>query len=526
MYLQIKNFFTKKALFLLLILVVTACSSSNSDGDSEKNNKKPSNNTKPIIDTSPKFQLFNASATGVDVTKSGVHNNMLNGMLWISDGTSNGSKRLNANVRVKLKSKVFFANGNKVVFAGQSISHGIEPWVSDGTQSGTFMLKDISANGINGIRSNNEKPFTRLGNKLYFTAYETTNTGLNPPLNDGHLYETDGTSAGTKKILSYNDSMNIAGKTYTVKSLDVFADKKRLYMSLREQASNNNSIFIFSPEKTGAARFTLLKKDYEILHLYYTKNKSIAIAITSGSGAHIVLDMQSSNAVRLGNSSLHDGDLYRVPSSDGYMGETFAFLLKKLTVWKIIYIDAAGNITTSTVTSPVSGINNIGNILDNSRTPYWVNNQFYIYSRSSFNKPLRIDKNGQSTWQTIGAKASTLYGGMGRYHNAIFAGKLVFAASNEDTHAATSNCKGQELWVLSHHVLDMLKDINQKPCSAPSSSASIKSFIGQVGGNKMLFSADDDDSYGLELWITDGTENGTKLLKDITSDAQDGVHYD
>src|SRR5690606_39325753 len=33
--------------------------------------------------------------------------------------------------------------GNKVLFQGESAEYGTEPWITDGTTAGTFMLKDI-----------------------------------------------------------------------------------------------------------------------------------------------------------------------------------------------------------------------------------------------------------------------------------------------------------------------------------------------------------------------------------------------
>ncbi len=64
-------------------------------------------------------------------------------------------------------------------------THGAEPWISDGSVSGTYMLKDIALDG------NNSRPenFIKVRSSLYFTA-EDENSNLS-------LYKSDGTSEGT-----------------------------------------------------------------------------------------------------------------------------------------------------------------------------------------------------------------------------------------------------------------------------------------------------------------------------------------
>src|SRR5690606_23097461 len=67
----------------------------------------------------------------------------------------------------------------------------IEPWVSDGTASGTYLLKDIMPGGDIGDESN-PAFFTEYKGKLYFRATDTA-TGFS-------IHVTDGTTVGTHKI--------------------------------------------------------------------------------------------------------------------------------------------------------------------------------------------------------------------------------------------------------------------------------------------------------------------------------------
>ena len=105
--------------------------------------------------------------------------------LWLSDGTAAGSTLLHTPA-VNFSTGVTII-GSKAYFAALDSAIGSEPWVTDGTPAGTFMLKDTDP-------QQNSSP-----------SWYTNFNGVTVFEIDGasqryELWQTDGTSAGTKFI--------------------------------------------------------------------------------------------------------------------------------------------------------------------------------------------------------------------------------------------------------------------------------------------------------------------------------------
>ncbi|MCW3124666.1 MAG: hypothetical protein JWO03_324 [Bacteroidetes bacterium] len=107
---------------------------------------------------------------------------------WISDGTTSGTfmlKDINPGVGNSSSPTFLTSFNGKVYFVANDYIHGREPWVSDGTAAGTVLLKDI----YSGIHDSGPIEFTAFKGRLYFNAIDS--------LHGAELWVTDGTTAGT-----------------------------------------------------------------------------------------------------------------------------------------------------------------------------------------------------------------------------------------------------------------------------------------------------------------------------------------
>jgi ELWxxDGT repeat protein len=113
--------------------------------------------------------------------------------IWITDGSPSGTrvlKDINTS-ESSSDSSAAIKLGNKWIFNANDGIHGYELWVSDGTPQGTTMLLDINT-GSEASRNGSPNRFILAGNKVFFRAFDE--------LAGWELFATDGTTAGTIMI--------------------------------------------------------------------------------------------------------------------------------------------------------------------------------------------------------------------------------------------------------------------------------------------------------------------------------------
>lgn len=123
--------------------------------------------------------------------------------LWKSDGTAAGtepiSQSIAASVRFGDVGDVGRVN-DSFVFVGDDGVHGAEPFLTDLTELGTTLLKDIRP-GMNRESSAFLNPFTSL-TEVNGIAYFVTRTLTPSFLSEWGLWRTDGTPEGTLRLMS------------------------------------------------------------------------------------------------------------------------------------------------------------------------------------------------------------------------------------------------------------------------------------------------------------------------------------
>ncbi|MBY0278291.1 hypothetical protein K2Z84_23430 [Candidatus Binatia bacterium] len=117
--------------------------------------------------------------------------------LWISDGTEAGTQRVRDIFpgRPGGRPGSLTVAGDVLFFAAVDGLHGRELWRSDGTEAGTALVRDILDGNGSGVQS--YPSLIAQGDQVYFPAF------------DGAMWQSDGTFAGTTRIVGP------AGRTVT-----------------------------------------------------------------------------------------------------------------------------------------------------------------------------------------------------------------------------------------------------------------------------------------------------------------------
>jgi len=168
--------------------------------------------------------------------------------LFISDGTTEGTKLLkNINSYHQVVSSesdnssspsgltVF---GDKIIFGANDDIYGYEPWVSDGTTNGTFMLRDILTENLGSNAGSGPGSFVLYNDRMFFMS--STWSGR-------HLFITDGTSQGTTMVKEVVSSTTYGG------DFKIFQNK--LYYNYSDYLYNNNELWSSDGTESGTNIF-------------------------------------------------------------------------------------------------------------------------------------------------------------------------------------------------------------------------------------------------------------------------------
>lgn len=113
--------------------------------------------------------------------------------LWQTDGTNAGTTQIPVAEPFYIVNQDMTKLGDKVIFFAHNTVDGYEPYVSDGTAAGTFMLKNINPTGNSLTTQAMGLHLKVAGQYCYFIANNGTNNAL---------WRTDGTIAGTIEVIS------------------------------------------------------------------------------------------------------------------------------------------------------------------------------------------------------------------------------------------------------------------------------------------------------------------------------------
>ncbi|MCC6698800.1 MAG: FG-GAP repeat protein [Candidatus Hydrogenedentes bacterium] len=510
--------------------------------------------------------------------------------LWMSDGTDAGTvlvKDVNPGVSGGYVRHLYNHNGT-LYFCANDGTNGFEVWKSNGTSAGTVLLRNIHPTS-NACNVDVDPAFASVGGTLFFAAADNTNglelwkttgtsattlrvrdintgsSGSDPYLcvstgagiffaaqdamHGRELWISDGTSAGTlmpKDICSTSNVRHIAYMTELGGLLYFSADDithgSELWSSDATGPGTNYVKDLRAGASSSGPRY-ITRAGNKLFFVAYASGTGYELYSSDGSAANTSLVKD----INPGSDSAFDEDWSRVPKfvelnglvyfaaddgtgfslwkSDGseagtsLVHEVFdevypSSYLKDMTSMgdKIYFFAAPGGTGSQLWCSDGTGPGSfaIEDLPRGGSRLMAVGNTLYFVSDGGYGVGIELTKSDGTSGAASIIKDIAPSGQDSRPEFIMVMGGILYFTAEDGAEPYTSGGHGRELW-RSDGTPDgtwLVKDIN------PGEEGSTPQDI-VPAGDRLLFTAY-EPLCGRELWISDGTESGTMRIKDIT----------
>ncbi len=420
--------------------------------------------------------------------------NALGVELWRSDGTESGTyliKDFGDFVGYNAITSLTYYNGN-IFFAAYNNTVGSELWVSDGTSNGTVLFKDINIGELSSYPSN----FFEFNGYLYFIAEDVTN--------GRELWKSDGTLTGTNlfKDISPGNNSGVLGNVIKMNS--------NFYFYAWDNGPNGYELW----KSDGTTAGTTLFKDI-IPGVISSNNKLYGAATNS----YFIFEVVSNIGTELwkcdgtvaGTTLLKD--IYLGSNSGVSTSTQFAILNDE------IYFDARTATTglelwrTDGTTIGTQLVKDIRTGINSSNiTKLTATSNYLVFSAQG------DTHNYKTLWKSDGTTNGTIE--LKNVNLTLYANdKMSFVELNNKVFfpGGYNSPNGIELWTTDGTTenTNLFKDISHQ-------FSGMTDFYDVAElGNKLIYTGNNGN--GNEPFITDGTISGTNIIKDINPGSGDSL---
>jgi len=463
-------------------------------------------------DAAPTGGYYWPTPTGVDGTIFYQYENSggSNHYLYATNGTAGGSELLRT-FNGPISRPHIISNDQYLFLVDDDGDSKYEVWTSDGTPGGTEQLIEFS-------QTSSDWPVATVINDKVFYQYNTSPSS-------GYLYVTNGTSAGSSQLMSFNNMLNfphIKDQTQYLFWTDNNGDYKHELWTSDGTSGGTQQLFETQSVNGAGSPAYGTEAGANMFYCFLTQSNTGELYVTDGTpgGSSLVgssvREFQSPHAI--GNQFMVTTDAdYDVNgeiwTSDGTSAGT-TMLFESSTAYyagaqtNTIVVDGMAYYSYFTTNSNyqliasdgTSGGTNLLKTFDESFVSHHTinGNQYLFIADDDNDSRLEIwtsDGSVGGTSQlhefsnTVGSYFPTYFERDGKkyYHYTGSSGNTYSLASTDGTSGGTSEIFSSNQRLIRHH------DINNF-------------------GGQYLFIADDNGNQNLEVWTSDGSSGGTESV--------------
>ena len=379
----------------------------------------------------------------------------------------------------------FTALGDVAFFEATTGDDGVEPWASDGTAAGTFLLADVCS----GICSSHPRVLMATPKGYFFSASNRSG--------ERELWVSQGTPASTIRLATR------LGTSWEVPPLYLESQGVLYFVGFSAKDSvpvaqlwrsdgNPAGTYALADLHPGAPTFGRIVPFRG--RIFFSTNDG------SGAGASLWVSDGTAAGTRLLKRAWPENGLAPLQGLIATSRFLYFFAVNPkngLDLWR--------SDGTSKGTQRVAGLNLLARPGEPALQGVAAFGDRLLFAGTA-------DAKGDEIWMSDGTAAGTRkitnflepipFGKYGSIHPLIPLGNRLVFAANDGT-------KGRELWVTDGTAKGtrLLVDV------VPGSGSGVSS-LGQVYKERLLFTGT-DGRRGQELWTTDGTPQGTRMIRDI-----------
>lgn len=407
---------------------------------------------------------------------------------------------------------------DKIIFSANDGVHGSEVWVTQGTRSSTKMIQDLNPGPQGSIYSG-----VILGDYFYFSGIGSGGR---------ELYRTQGEENSISLVKDFYQGVNFSGDPNSGDPTELTVAGNNIYMHARDEehgkelwkydASNNTTTMLkdISPGDQWTDIRDIIAVDDHIFfsvnysdpQLWYSAGTSVSTYLIEDFSDDYRLYFRGSiNGVvyfHLYESSTRDYHLWKSDGTESgtlEIGEDIRINSEMVKFKdKLAFIGTGGLFLVDGETEK-----NIKYTTDFAVTDSFI---YFPASNSNFGKSLwRTDGTDEGTIELVEINEKSYYDF-----------KDLYAVGNQLFFIAETDSFGSEIWTSNGTPEGTFMLFDGTPGQDDSYSSSDEMFYATING-KVIFSGF-NEKYGKELWISDGTIEGTSILKDINPRTQD-IYY-
>jgi ELWxxDGT repeat protein len=437
--------------------------------------------------------------------------------LWKSDGTAAGTvlvKNINPNEpnRGSSNPENLTVVGRQLFFTARDGAHGRELWKSDGSRAGTVLVKNINPTDSGSVRDSDPSSLTAMGGRLFFSANDGTH--------GQELWKSDGSRSGTVLVKDINPRGSYYPGSTPSSPSSLTAMGGRLFFSADDGTRGEE---LWKSDGSRAGTVLVKDIDQDDIRPYDGHSPSSLTAMGgrlffSADDGTRGEELWKSDGSRAGTVLIKNID----PTDFGYDSHYPGSYPSSLTAMKGRLYFSADDDTHGEELWRSDG-SRAGTVLVRDIRPRRSFSGSDPSSLTAVGRRLffsaHAGTHGDELWKSDGSRAGTVlvknikpddsgHGYPGSDPSSLTAveGRLLFIADN-GTH-------GRELWRSdgSRAGTVLVKDIH--PCSDYGESP-----LALIAVRGRLFFSADDGVHGRELWKSDGSRAGTVLVEDIKTGA-------